>query len=82
MKLAKYLKPYWYLAILAPLFMIGEVAMDLMQPKLMSEIVDVGLLGGTGPDVPFILKTGAIMLVLVVLGGIFGLGHKRSTALW
>ncbi len=74
MKLAKYLKPYWYLAILAPLFMIGEVAMDLMQPKLMSEIVDVGLLGAAGPDVPFILKTGGIMLVLVIFGGIFGLG--------
>lgn len=72
MKLAKYLKPYWYFAILAPLFMVGEVAMDLMQPKLMTKIVDEGLLGGLG--VGYILKIGALMLGLAVLGGIFGIG--------
>lgn len=72
MKLAKYLKPYWYFAILAPLFMIGEVVMDLMQPKLMTKIVDEGLLGGLG--VGYILKIGALMLGLAVLGGIFGIG--------
>lgn len=72
MKLAKYLKPYWYFAILAPLFMVGEVAMDLMQPKLMTKIVDEGLLGGLG--VGYIVKIGALMLGLAVLGGIFGIG--------
>ena len=40
MKLAKYLKPYWIFAILAPLTMIGEDFIDLMQPKLMSKIVN------------------------------------------
>lgn len=72
MKLAKYLKPYWYFALLAPLFMIGEVLMDLMQPTLMSKIVDEGLLGGLG--VGYILKIGALMLALAILGGIFGIG--------
>ena len=43
MKIFKYLKPYWYLALLAPIAMVGEVLMDLFQPKLMSEIVNVGL---------------------------------------
>ncbi|HJB97173.1 MAG TPA: hypothetical protein H9710_01200 [Candidatus Acutalibacter pullicola] len=32
-------------AILAGLFMVGEVAMDLLQPGIMSQIVDDGVLG-------------------------------------
>ncbi|MBQ7821431.1 MAG: ABC transporter ATP-binding protein [Clostridia bacterium] len=52
--------------------MIGEVAMDLMQPKLMTKIVDEGLLGGLG--VGYIIKIGVLMLGLAVLGGIFGIG--------
>ncbi|MFQ8902123.1 MAG: hypothetical protein ACLR7D_09730 [Lachnospira eligens] len=31
----KYLKKYWLFAILAPLFMVGEVLADLVQPRLM-----------------------------------------------
>ena len=41
----KYLKKYWLFAILAPLFMVGEVLADLVQPRLMSTIVDEGVLG-------------------------------------
>ena len=40
-----YLKPYLLLCLLAQLAMIGEVTMDLMQPSLMSRIVDDGVLG-------------------------------------
>ncbi len=38
-----YLKPYWLLAVLSPLLMIGEVAADLCLPKLMTVIVDCGI---------------------------------------
>lgn len=41
----KYLKKYWFFALLAPIFMIGEVSMDLLQPELMSRIIDDGVLG-------------------------------------
>lgn len=41
----RYLKRYWYFVLLAPLFMVGEVLMDLAQPQLMSTIVDEGVLG-------------------------------------
>ena len=41
----KYLKKYWLYVVLAPLFMIGEVLMDLVQPGMMSTIVDEGVLG-------------------------------------
>ena len=46
MRLAKYLKPYLFFAIISPLLMIGEVAADLSLPKLMSYIVDFGIADG------------------------------------
>jgi len=69
MKIFKYLKPYMLLVILAPLTMVGEVLMDLYQPKLMSEIVDVGL--GEGKN-NIILTTGLLMLGLTAVGGLCG----------
>lgn len=70
MRLAKYLKPYWWLAILAPLTMIGEVVIDLTQPSLMATIVDDGVLGG---DMRLIITTGIKMLLLVACGGLCGI---------
>ena len=40
----KYLKKYWFFCLIAPLFMVGEVCMDLLQPDLMRDIVDNGVL--------------------------------------
>ncbi len=70
MKLAKYLKPYWLFAILAPLTMIGEVSIDLMQPKLMAKIVNEGVMG---QDMALIISTGLTMLGLVAIGAVFGI---------
>ena len=69
-KLSSYLKPYWLFAILSPLLMMGEVAVDLMQPKLMATIIDKGVLG---QNIPLIIETGAKMLVLVAIGGFMGI---------
>ena len=72
----KYIKPYWYLALLAPLFMIGEVLADLVQIDIMSEIVDKGILSnilGASEKVQIVLKYGTQMLILLVLGGIGGI---------
>lgn len=38
-----YLKPYWLLAVISPLLMIGEVLADLLLPQLMTVIVDCGI---------------------------------------
>lgn len=70
MKLAKYLKPYWLFALLAPLTMVGEVMIDLLQPKLMSRIVDDGVIG---QNLELIITTGLTMLGLVAVGGLFGI---------
>ncbi len=73
MKLVKYMKPYWFLALMTPLTMIGEVFIDLTLPTLMSKIVDDGVLGH---DFELIIKTGLLMLLLAVCGGIFGVGSS------
>lgn len=71
----KYIKPYLPIMILAGLCMICEISIDLLQPMLMTTIVDDGVLGlntgGVG-DMNIILKYGLIMVGLVVLGGAGG----------
>lgn len=71
----KYVKQYLHFAILAALFMIGEVMMDLLQPSLMSKIVDDGVLGlnngGVG-DLDLIWRVGLQMIGLVLFGGLCG----------
>ncbi|TBL72630.1 ABC transporter ATP-binding protein [Paenibacillus thalictri] len=70
-KLATYLKPYWKSAVLAPLLMLLEVAMDLLQPKLMASIVNDGVMKG---DLAHIRNTGALMLLYALIGLIGGVG--------
>ena len=70
MRIFRYMKKYWFFAILAPLFMVGEVLMDLKQPLLMAEIVDIHLING---DIQSIILTGLKMLGLVLIGGVFGI---------
>lgn len=91
-KIFRYLKPYWFLAIISPLMMMGEVMADLLLPKLMTVIVDCGIskggdvsesvigkavmriLFGTGTytSMQVIVTFGILMLVVVVIGGFFG----------
>ncbi len=70
MKVLKYLKPYWLFALLCPLAMILEVSMDLLQPTLMSDIVDNGILGDAAADenLRYVLTTGLKMLVFSLIG--------------
>ncbi|MGN1109380.1 MAG: ABC transporter ATP-binding protein, partial [Oscillospiraceae bacterium] len=64
-KVLKYLKKYWYFALLSPLFMILEVSMDLVQPSLMSRIVDEGIITG---DISLIIELGVHMLIFTIVG--------------
>lgn len=75
-KVLAYLKKYWYFAVLSPLFMILEVSMDLVQPSLMSKIVDDGITQG---NISLIVELGIQMLIFTVIGccggvlsGVFG----------
>lgn len=66
----KYLKKYWFWCLLAPVFMVGEISMDLLQPDLMAEIVDNGVLVH---DMQVILSVGLKMILLVLFGGFCGI---------
>lgn len=65
----KYLKKYWFFCLLAPLFMLGEVGMDLLQPDMMADIVDHGVLGG---NLELIIRVGVKMTLTVIAGGLCG----------
>ena len=71
----KYIRRYLPFAILAGIFMVGEVLMDLVQPGIMSRIVDDGVLGlnrdGVG-DLHLIWLLGLQMIGLVLFGGFCG----------
>ncbi|MBQ9766717.1 MAG: ABC transporter ATP-binding protein [Lachnospiraceae bacterium] len=59
--------------------MMGEVFADLLQPKLMSGIVDNGLQNG---DMSYVIRTGLLMLAIVLVGGFFGVfcAYTAATA--
>lgn len=67
----KYIKPYWIAALLAPLLMLLEVFMDLMQPTLMARIVDEGIIPS---QMDIILESGLIMVGITLIGLIGGFG--------
>jgi ATP-binding cassette, subfamily B, multidrug efflux pump len=68
-RLTPYMKRHWLPALLAPLFMALEVAMDLAQPRLLQTIVDTGL---PHNDLPLVIHTGWIMIVVGIVGLIGG----------
>lgn len=70
-KIIKYINGSWPLVFLAPLLMVLEVMCDLMQPTLMSEIVDVGIASG---EISLVWSTGLKMLGVALLGIIGGAG--------
>jgi ATP-binding cassette subfamily B multidrug efflux pump len=70
-KLLAYLKPHARVAIAAPLLMMLEVVMDLIQPKLMASIIDQGVKLG---DINFILRTSGYMVAVALLGAVGGVG--------
>ncbi|TMV48214.1 ABC transporter ATP-binding protein [Paenibacillus mesophilus] len=71
MRWIDYLKPYWLPVLLAPLLMLVEVFMDLLQPKLMADIVNNGVMTG---DLAYIRQTGLLMLGVAIVGLIGGIG--------
>ena len=72
----RFMKKYWHMALLASAFMIGEVFIDLLQPRMMAEIVNEGILGLSNngqPDIHIIVNTGIRMMLVVICGGLCGL---------
>jgi len=69
-RLATFLKPYWRSAVLAPLLMMIEVTMDLLQPWLIERIVDQGI---AQMDLALVVRTGLLMIGLALIGALGGI---------
>jgi ATP-binding cassette subfamily B multidrug efflux pump len=67
LKLFKFLKPYQFLIAFALMLIFVQSITELYLPTLMSDIVDVGIVGG---DTNFILKTGGFMLAIAAIGSL------------
>ncbi len=68
-------KKYLLFGLIAPLFMLGEVLMDLIQPRMMKIIIDDGVLGlnnGNKGNIDIVITIGIKMIGIVILGGISG----------
>lgn len=77
--LGKYKKP----TILTPIFIIGEVIMEVIIPVLMVKIIDNGI---ANSDMNYVLKVGGVMLLCAALALLFGIlagitGADASTGL-
>lgn len=70
-KLKRYLRPYWKAALAAPLLMLLEVFMDLLQPALMASIVNDGIMKN---NLAHIQTTGLTMIGVALIGLIGGAG--------
>ena len=77
-KLAIFLKPYWRWAVLAPLLMALEVTMDLLQPRLIEQIIDQGVMRS---DMNVVISTGLWMVGVALVGVAAGVGCGVFTVL-
>ena len=75
-KLTVFLKPYWGWVVLAPVLLLIQTATDLLQPRMVQRIVDVGI---SQRDMAVVLQTGGYMLGLSVIGVIVGVGCSTAS---
>ena len=61
----KYIHKYWKLFCIAVACLTVEAGCDLMQPTIMSKIIDVGV---AGKNMDYILKMGGVMLFVTLVG--------------
>ena len=73
----KEVKEYKNASIVTPIFMILEVAMEMLIPLLMASIIDKGVELG---DMNHVYKTGMIMIVVAVAGLLAGMAGGRFAA--
>lgn len=64
-KLVRFLKDYKKQVVLGPAFKLAEAILELLLPFLMKKLIDNGIASG---DTGYIIKMGAIMLVITVIG--------------
>ena len=76
--LLKSIREYKKQSVLAPLFVILEVFMEVLIPLQMAKIIDVGIAKG---DLGYIVKMGAILVVMAMLALWFGVLAGKFAAI-
>ena len=77
LKLLSYLGKFKKQTILAPLAVIGEVALEIYIPFLMARIIDIGI---AQKDVPYIVETGLLMIAAALVSLACGAAGARLAA--
>lgn len=76
-KLASYIGKYKLPALLSPLAIVGEVAMEVTIPYIMALIIDNGI---KKDDVGYVAKMGGLMVVMALVSLFFGAIAGRMSA--
>ena len=76
-KLSAYIKEYKTAAVLTSVMVMMEVVMEVVIPRQMSKIIDIGLPGG---DIGYVTKIGLIMILMAVMSLCFGVGSGLNAA--
>lgn len=76
--LLKSIREYKKQSVLAPLFVILEVFMEVLIPLQMAKIIDVGIAKG---DLGYIVKMGVILVVMAMLALWFGVLAGKFAAI-
>lgn len=77
-KLLKSVREYKKHSILAPVFVIFEVIMEVIIPLFMANLIDFGIDDG---NLEYIVKMGVVLVVFAVISLIFGILSGRSAAI-
>lgn len=77
-KLLKSVREYKKHSILAPVFVIFEVIMEVVIPLLMANLIDFGIDDG---NLEYIVKMGIVLVVFALISLIFGILSGRSAAI-
>lgn len=77
-KLSVYVGQYRRWAILAPVLVIVEVLCEIVMPRLMAAIVDVGI---AHSDMGYILRVGALMMLLAAVGMFCGVVSAKAASI-
>ena len=80
-KLLQSVREFKLMSILTPIFMIGEVVMEVVIPLLMAKLVDDGINGNSGSgDLGVILLMGGLLAVCCIVSLFFGFAGAKTGA--
>ena len=75
----KFIDKYKKYAILTPLFVLGEVVMEVFIPFVMAKIIDNGIIGDGG--LKYVIKVGCLMIFMSIISLLCGMLAGKCSAI-